>query len=780
MKYLDKFLKVLKTDRNTFFTYILTLISAYICVDRLVEMLFMALTGFSVSYWGPITYTIAMACPIFAFLFSGSSKFASEDKVKLSFFYTYCIALYIIVISMVVQWINQIGWFLIVSVPNYLNIISNFQDVIKPAFTALACYFPIVTFYPLFKWLFANINDTKDYKDSIFDYGGIDLSDKKTGWGPYTCEMILCKDKESGKIIKTPEARRFESTLIVGVSGSGKTSMMFEPMIARDIEKKFFFREAAKEMGFTALKTGLATLNVPYSNDYINNNFSLDMLIINNYKEKLYKTYMKNLILASSGDKITYKDLGITYVAPDYESIGRIIEVANNYHMKYNLIDPNNPDSIGLNPFVYKNPVKTAITISSILKRLYEAEKVTVNEAYMQNMSFQAVENLTLLLCEAFKRREEKVLPTLEDLLRLLNNFDLVEQMCETLKMDPTFVEEYSIQISYFEKTFYKGAVERATTEKYLSAAAIQIESLLRYPGIKNILCNRTNNLNFDKALSNGEITLVCTRRGDLGPGINKAFGLFVLLLMQQSVLSRPGNEKNRIPHFLYIDEFPPFVCKATQDIFTLYRKYRVGTIISAQNLSQFGRPNDDNFRETILANCTTKIVFGNNTPADNEWWSKELGEKREWTFTNDMDMDKLKYNSSYKGVKWAYKENYKPGKIQSLKFKAVIYKTKDLKGKSLVGAAKVDFLESKFKEEQKVKKYNFEKYSGGVQRSEVLKEEAQNDEKFDLKHLTFNQSNPDNPNDIDPIKNNTTDSKYFFENDDAISISLKKKNTEE
>ena len=39
MKVLDKFLKFLKTDRNTFFTYILTLASIYIIVDRLVEFL---------------------------------------------------------------------------------------------------------------------------------------------------------------------------------------------------------------------------------------------------------------------------------------------------------------------------------------------------------------------------------------------------------------------------------------------------------------------------------------------------------------------------------------------------------------------------------------------------------------------------------------------------------------------------------------------------------------------------------------------------------------------
>ena len=173
---------------------------------------------------------------------------------------------------------ESVGWLLLFSVPNYSYIIANFMDLIKPAFSALAWYLPIVTFFPLFKWLYTVVDDTLYIKESIWDYGGIDLSDKSIGLGPYTCEMFLCKDRETGKNIKTPESRRFESTLIVGVSGSGKTSMMFEPMIARDIEKKYFFRESAKELGYTALRTNIATLNCPYSNDYINENFSLNMI----------------------------------------------------------------------------------------------------------------------------------------------------------------------------------------------------------------------------------------------------------------------------------------------------------------------------------------------------------------------------------------------------------------------------------------------------------------------------------------------------------------------
>ena len=96
LKYIDKFLKFLKTDRNTFATYILTLITGYVLIDRLVELMFMIFTGVSYSYWGPIQYTFAFAACIFAFYFSFGSKFSKADVDKIRFFNTYIICLYIL------------------------------------------------------------------------------------------------------------------------------------------------------------------------------------------------------------------------------------------------------------------------------------------------------------------------------------------------------------------------------------------------------------------------------------------------------------------------------------------------------------------------------------------------------------------------------------------------------------------------------------------------------------------------------------------------------------
>ena len=771
LKILDKFLKFLKTDRNTFFTYVLTLVTAYLVVDRVVEMLLMIFTGMGHSYWGPIQYTLALACPVFAFLFSGSSKFADCDEIKLTFFDVYLISLYILIISMVTQWVNQAGWMLLISVPNYAELVTNFSNLIRPAFSALAVYFPLTTFYPLVKWLIGTVHDTKNIVDSIYDYGGIDLSDKSAGTGQYTCEVEICKDSESGKIIKISEDKRFYQMLVVGVSGSGKTSLIFEPMIARDIDKKFFFSETSKEMGFTALKTGIATLSKPYDNEYLNKHFNLNMLIPVESKLNLYNTYMNKMILNKSNSGYTYRNLGLTYMCPDYESMTHMIKVADSYKLPYNIVDPNDPNSIGLNPFIFDDPLQTSIAISTVLKGLYSSTHSDINEAYRENAATQAVENVSILLKEIYPRLHDGELPTLEDVQDCLTDFELTESLCERLKEDEELAKKYSALIRYFEMNFYKNSNGIEEMRKFVTASTAQLDTLLRFPGVKNILCNRTNNLNYDEALENGEITFVCTRRGDLGPNINTAFGLFFILLMQYSVLRRPGTEKTRVPHFLYIDEFSNYINASTEPLFTLYRKYRVATVISVQNLAQLEVSNNK-YKQTILSNCNNKIVFGNNTPEDNEWWSKEIGDKKEWDYTNTYDTAKGEYSPNYGNIGYKYKIKYSAGKIQTLKFKQCAYKIKNLKGKNETGKGLLNFLSASFSEPKNVKEYNFNKFiSGGI--DSKSSDTAEHKKKmFGKKPEHFKD---DVQEEIDPINTDTTDSNFLFDNEDAIVINFKK-----
>ena len=771
MKIIDKFLKKLNASRNTFVTYILTLISLYLIVDRLVELLFMIFTGVSVSYWGPLQYTLALACPIFAYLFSPSSEFASSKNMKVTLFLTYVVALYIIALSMFVQWSNRGIWLFLISLPGYTDLVTNYSELIRPALTALALYLPLTTFYGVYKWIRLSILDSKDQSRSIWDYSGISLADTKAGHGPFTCDIHMCNDYENGKKMIFMEKSRYQSLLACGGSGTGKTSLILEPMMAKDIEKKAFYMANAKEMGYTALKTGIAVLNKPYDNEYLNKNFNLNMITPTQGKEAVYKAYMKKMILASFDDEYVYRNLGLTLVAPDFESVSRIKNVCKNYHIKCNIIDPSSSDSIGLNPFVYDDPAKIAITISSVLKGMYTSTHLEKEEMYREEFIIQAIENISIMLKEMYPKMNDGKIPNLEDLLKMLTNFDLVEKMCEIMKTDEILAEKYSSQIRYFKKNFYSNSSARKDTEKDIYIAVAQLDNLLRLPGVKSILCNRHNNIDFDRALENGEVTLLCTRRGDLGRSTHKAFGLFFILSMQNAVLRRRGNENSRIPHFLYIDEFPDFICKDTEAIFTLYRKYKVATTITTQNLSQLeGNAPNMKYKETILSNCASKIFLGGVTPEDAEWWSKEFIKRREWTYSNSMDMSKLEYDSKYGSVKYDWKGYFAPNKLASLSFKSAAVKLKLDNGKYPVGEGKFNFIASKYKEEQPIKKYNFARFTPGVANEGNTDEGAK--AKFDPKHIDFT----DERDEFNPVQINNTDADFEFDNEDAIVVNFKKK----
>lgn len=771
MKYLDKFLKTLKTDRNTFFTYLFTLLTTYIIVDRVVELLILTFTGMSVSYWGPIKYTLALACPIFGFLFSYPSKFCKSSQNKKSFFCTYCICLYVVGISALVQWLNHLAWIGILSLPNYQVIVAEFSDLIKNAFTAVTIYIPLVTFYKLIQWLNRTVNDPifpNPFMESIEDFQGLDISAPDGTTGPYSLEIEICKDRMSGKPVKLIETRRFQPMVVIGPSGTGKTAMVMEPMIARDLEKKFFFREVAKEMGYTALKTNIAVLNKPYDNDYLNKNFHLSMLTPVEGKEKVYKAYMNKMISEITPDgKIIYKNFGVTVVTPDADHTDRIKEVAKNFDIPVIEIDPTNPNSIGLNPFIIKAPDLCGLIISLAIKGLYDPANLNADQVYAEDIAIQAIQNLVILLKVMYPRMHDGLMPNLEDLLRCFTNFDLVQEMCEEMKKDPVLAKEYDLQIGYFEQNFYRDSVGKQDMQKYVHFVSSTLDMLLRASQARNIICNRYNNIDFTDVINNGKVVLLSTRPYEIGGTAHKGFGNFFLMLMMCAVEINRDLARNRIPHFIYVDEFDQYATDALSDMYTIFRKFKIGVIFSAQTLSRLGKKMD-----VLMANSPTKITFGNSTPEELSWWTQEFGKRKEWKVSYSYDKQDGEYSEKFGNPSWDWVDHMKLGKIQGLKFKNIIYKIKNKKGKNVVNYGNVDFLESKYKTPHKTKKYNFSKYITAIENSNDKEENY----KWDPRKVKFEE---DERGDVDPIQTNTTDSSYFFNNEDAISFNLGNNNEE-
>ena len=390
-----------------------------------------------------------------------------------------------------------------------------------------------------------------------------------------------------------------------------------------------------------------------------------------------------------------------------------------------------------------------------------------MKDLYKEEVSLQMLENLSILLKVVYPKMHDGVLPNMEDLLALLSNFELVEKMCKILEKDEELASKHTMEISYFKRAFFTDSPARDDTRKDAFQLASRLENLLRAPKIRNILCNRHTNINFDDVLKNGEFVFVCTRRGDSGKVGHKAFGLFFLLSMQNAVLSRPGNEKSRIPHFLYIDEFPDFISKDTETMFTMYRKYRVATTISAQSVSQFALPSDkNNYNSVVLANCGNKIYTGGATPIEElEWWQNEIGKWKQWQMDQDYDGKNGTMASTIKGPKKGFEIKMTWNRLQNLGQNGCGYKILNDAGRSDNGEGIMYYMSSKYKEKHSPKKYSFSSYNAEAS-SAGSNSGSSRESKYGTRKTTINNKGYE---ETDPIQN--MDTKYSFDNEEGYKI---------
>ena len=474
------------------------------------------------------------------------------------------------------------------------------------------------------------------------------------------------------------------------------------------------------------LKKGIAYMNGPFDNRYINRNFSLNLLKPKTGMEEQFNSEVAPLVQYKDNatGNTTYRDLGITVVENDGNFISQFIGVAKNFDIDVLSIDPASPETtLSINPFAIPDPAKAASIVADVLMAMYGSDSKGSSDPFFTQVTIDAFQNLTILLKEMYPILHNGEMASLEDMLELLYNFDAVEAMTEEMKKIPELEQKYKLLIKYFEKNFYKPSLNingyeipgtkgsgRKDTEKFLYGAITQLNNLVRNPGLKAALCGKKNVIDFDKALANGSVITACSRKGDLGIIQAKAFGMFFILQFQDAVLRRKGNEESRTPHFLYIDEFPEYITKDMDVMFTLFRKYRCGVTIAIQNLSQLEKSGHSYYRQTVLANTKTQIVFGDTVPEDSVYWNSAFGmeKKADKSTSYNIDAEGL-HGKTQLNVK--DKERIKVHKLAELGFGSMFYKTKTANGKTIFGEGKTSFLAPKYKQKQNTLMFNFEKY---------------------------------------------------------------------
>jgi hypothetical protein len=248
------------------------------------------------------------------------------------------------------------------------------------------------------------------------------------------------------------------------------------------------------------------------------------------------------------------------------------------------IIDPSDEDfPVGLN----------------LLSATTEAEKIILSSdlvALFRRFATSWGDQMTSVLANAinaFLSREEQ--GTLIELKRFLTEKKFRESILQTVS-DPTIVYFWQHEFPQLRS----GSVASILT---------RLDTFLRSPLVRNMMAQRKG-LDFHSIINSKKILLVKLSQGLIGEENSYLLGSIIIAKLHQAALHRQTmKEAERIPFFLYVDEFQHFITPSMSAILSGARKYGLGLNMAHQDMEQV-RVIDRELANSILANPATRVIF--------------------------------------------------------------------------------------------------------------------------------------------------------------------------
>lgn len=166
-------------------------------------------------------------------------------------------------------------------------------------------------------------------------------------------------------------------------------------------------------------------------------------------------------------------------------------------------------------------------------------------------------------------------------------------------------------------KNFWRNEMGKAggmQQVKMVAGITSKIGRFLFSASAKRILEQPKSTINFDEIL-NGKILICNFSKGLVGEDTSELFGIAVLAKLQLAALRRARlPQKDRIPFYLYVDEFQNFATPSFTQMLSEARKYKLFLTMAEQSTSQ---QDDHRMVDVILANVGIVISFRSGNPSD-------------------------------------------------------------------------------------------------------------------------------------------------------------------
>lgn len=504
------------------------------------------------------------------------------------------------------------------------------------------------------------------------------------------------KDLKTGKTIVVKEHDLYTHALLLGASGTGKTSSIFIPQIIENIRKKQKNLEMQQREVLKMVQKGFVEISKPFTR----NKFGKQYFTVTSPE---YQSQFDSIFE-------TYKECGITVVAPNNSMNEDILNYTSGRGIWINNLDPTKKKAthpyerlVGMNPFYipprfadikvgdddaeeerniyiaenannfadaltainemngsgdqYFTDVNTTVTSAvatvAMLNASINNTQVTIDDIYNCIVDFSMLTPIVNNIKHHFKikyinkvednkkgnsnQHKNVALPGMEEQQKPMSD---EEEKALQQKLYNQLTEEdrknpYIQTIITVESRLQKGS----KMDEHAEGLRNLIGKLLQDPRVKRVLVTNKDIIDFNEILADNAITVVNTAL-EFGKNTSTCFGQLFLLNFNSAVLRRPKNL--RTPHFLYEDETARYLSDTIDTMVTLYRQYNVACMFALQSLDQTDKSPQLAYLKNTLLSAGTIITFGRASYADSKTISDLGGQER---------YNMVQHTKSYKSI---------------------------------------------------------------------------------------------------------------------------------
>jgi len=404
---------------------------------------------------------------------------------------------------------------------------------------------------------------------------------------PGKADLVICIDEETGRPVVLQEEARTMHMLVAGPTRSGKTFSVLHPCLAQDL--------ARPEVGIT--------------------------------------------VIEPKGDWVGLPDEEL----PEGAAPGALA-LAERFGRKVYLIDPTRPDTDVFNPLAgdINQVIEANVAAFNVIFGKQEAFFAHVEATVLKNMirllKYLYGDRVTYLDLMTCLRSQEKVQELVGELADVCGvgyapprmRDGRVEEQGALGGLDPAADPRHELLDWFVHDYFHRSAAAQwrehslglRTLLDKLFANQDFLRCVIPRPGARTV--------DLDRHLEEASVLLVPTNDGVLGE-LSQVLGALVTMHLQFAIMRRGSYEfvrsgRRRPLHALYIDEFGTYIGPRFVELLEKGGGMGVFCALGFQSIGQLEKIGGRHFRDIIIDNTGTKVVFGRLGPEDVRFWSQVFG----------------------------------------------------------------------------------------------------------------------------------------------------------